>query len=47
MDFLYSKLLKFLIFLINFVGILEMLCLFEIKFFFKKIEKIDRFIEIR
>lgn len=47
MDLLYSKLLKSSIFPINFVGILEMLCSFEIKFYSKKIEKIDRSIEIR
>lgn len=41
MDLLYSKLLKSSIFPINFVGILEMLCLFK-KNIIKKTEKIDR-----
>lgn len=42
MDLLYSKLLKSSIFPINFVGIIEMLCLFKKKYYKKKYEKIDR-----
>lgn len=43
MDLLYSKLLKSSIFPINFVGILEMLCLFKKKYYKKKMKRlIDR-----